>query len=173
MQNGYLFIYLILAEGLEVGVKRWNLFRYLLLAKVLEVGVIEVHEGVLEGSDQPGTILKQFVSRFMDELDEVAEGVREPLDQPLWKIEYKHVSCHFLMNMVLAVLALVELVEVAEGVREHHDHPVSRWDFLKSICLWKIEYKHAPCHFFMNINGTCCTRLSWAFRGRWGCPRAS
>ena len=39
--------------------------------------------GVLEGSDQPGTILKQFVSRFMDELDEVAEGVREPLDQPL------------------------------------------------------------------------------------------
>jgi len=59
------------------------LFRYLLLAEVLEVGVIEVHEGVLEGSDQPGTILKQFVSRFMDELDEVAEGVREPLDQPL------------------------------------------------------------------------------------------
>ena len=59
------------------------MFRYLLLAEVLEVGVIEVHEGVLEGSDQPGTILKQFVSRFMDELDEVAEGVREPLDQPL------------------------------------------------------------------------------------------
>ena len=56
---------------------------YLLLAEVLEVGVVEVHEGVLEGSDQPGTILKQFVSRFMDELDEVAEGVREPLDQPL------------------------------------------------------------------------------------------
>ena len=59
------------------------MFRYLLLAEVLEVGVIEVHEGVLEGSDQPGTILKQFVSRFMDELDKVAEGVREPLDQPL------------------------------------------------------------------------------------------
>ena len=59
------------------------MFRYLLLAEVLEVGVVEVHEGVLEGSDQPGTILKQFVSRFMDELDEIAEGVREPLDQPL------------------------------------------------------------------------------------------
>ena len=59
------------------------MFSYLLLAEVLEVGVVEVHEGVLEGSDQPGTILKQFVSRFMDELDEVAEGVREPLDQPL------------------------------------------------------------------------------------------
>ena len=59
------------------------MFRYLLLAEVLEVGVVEVHEGVLEGSDQPGTILKQFVSRFMDELDEVAEGVREPLNQPL------------------------------------------------------------------------------------------
>ena len=59
------------------------MFRYLLLAEVLEVGVVEVHEGVLEGSDQPGTILKQFVSRFMDELDEVAEGVREPLDHPV------------------------------------------------------------------------------------------
>ena len=59
------------------------MFRYLFLAEVLEVGVVEVHEGVLEGSDQPETILKQFVSRFMDELDEVAEGVREPLDQPL------------------------------------------------------------------------------------------
>ena len=59
------------------------MFRYLLLAEVLEVGVIEVHEGVLEGSDQPGTILKQFVLRFMDELDEVAEGDQDPLDQPL------------------------------------------------------------------------------------------
>ena len=56
---------------------------YIFFAEVLEVGVVEVHEGVLEGSDQPGTTLKQFVSRFMDELDEVAEGVREPLDQPL------------------------------------------------------------------------------------------
>ena len=63
--------------------KSWHLFRNLLLAEVIEVGVVEVHAGVLEGSDQPGTILKQFVSRFMDELDEVAEGVREPLDQPL------------------------------------------------------------------------------------------
>ena len=59
------------------------MFRYLLLVEVLEVWVVEVHEGVLEGSDQPGTILKQFVSRFMDELDKVAEGVREPLAQPL------------------------------------------------------------------------------------------
>ena len=25
---------------------------------------------------------------------------------------------------------------------------------------------------FMNINGTCCTLLGWACRGRWGCPRA-
>ena len=59
------------------------LLKYLSLAEVPEVGVVEVHEGVLEGSDQPGTILKQFVSRFMDELDEVAEGVQEPLDQAL------------------------------------------------------------------------------------------
>ena len=29
------------------------MFIYLLLAEVLEVGVVEVHEGVLEGSDQP------------------------------------------------------------------------------------------------------------------------
>ena len=39
-------------------IKSWHLFRYLLLAEVLEVGVVEVHEGVLEGSDQHGTILK-------------------------------------------------------------------------------------------------------------------
>ena len=38
-----------------------NLFRYLLLAEVLEVGVVEVHEGVIEGSDQHGTMLKQFL----------------------------------------------------------------------------------------------------------------
>ena len=37
------------------------MFRYLLLAEVLEVGVVEVHEGVLEGSDQHGTILKQIL----------------------------------------------------------------------------------------------------------------
>ena len=35
--------------------------RYLLLAEVLEVGIVEVHEGVLKGSDQHGTILKQFL----------------------------------------------------------------------------------------------------------------
>ena len=35
--------------------------KYLLLAEVLEVGVVKVHEGVLEGSDQHGTILKQFL----------------------------------------------------------------------------------------------------------------
>ena len=37
------------------------MFRYLLLAEVLEVGVVDVHEGVLEGSDQHETILKQFL----------------------------------------------------------------------------------------------------------------
>ena len=41
--------------------KSCHLFRYLLLAEVLEVGVVEVHEGVLEGSDQQRTILKQFI----------------------------------------------------------------------------------------------------------------
>ena len=35
------------------------MFRYLLLAEVVKVGVVEVHQGVLEGSDQHGTILKQ------------------------------------------------------------------------------------------------------------------
>ena len=46
----------------------------------------------------------------MDELDEVAEGVRELLDHPVshwdcfqlichWKIAYKHVSCQFWMNI--------------------------------------------------------------------------
>ena len=33
----------------------------LLLAEVLEVDVVEVHEGVQEGSDQHGTILEQFL----------------------------------------------------------------------------------------------------------------
>ena len=37
------------------------MFRYLLLAEVLGVGVVEVHEGVLKGSDQHGTVLKQFL----------------------------------------------------------------------------------------------------------------
>ena len=32
-----------------------------MLADKLEVGAVEVHEGVLEGSDQHGTILKQFL----------------------------------------------------------------------------------------------------------------
>ena len=67
---------------------------YLLLAEVLEVGVVEVHAGVLEGSDQPGTILKQFVSRFMDELDEVAEGVRELLDHPVSHWDCFQLICH-------------------------------------------------------------------------------
>ena len=40
--------------------KSWH-FRYRLLAEVLEVGVVEVHEGVLEGLDQHGTIFKQFL----------------------------------------------------------------------------------------------------------------
>ena len=68
-------------------------------------------------------------------------------------------------------LALVELVEVAEGAQEPLDHPVSRWDCFKSICLWKIAYKHVSCQFLMNMTGTCCTRLGWACRGRWGCPK--
>ena len=34
---------------------------HILLAEVLEVGVVEVHEGVLQGSDQHGTILKQLL----------------------------------------------------------------------------------------------------------------
>ena len=32
---------------------------------------------------------------------------------------------------------------------------------------------HVPCQIFIIITGTCCTRLSWVCRGRWGCPRAS
>ena len=41
--------------------KKLYLFCYSLLAEVLEIGVVEVHEGVLEGSDHHGTILKQFL----------------------------------------------------------------------------------------------------------------
>ena len=41
--------------------KSLYLLRYLLLAEVLEVRVVKVHEGVLEGSDKHGTILKQFL----------------------------------------------------------------------------------------------------------------
>ena len=37
------------------------MFRYLLFADVLGVRVVEVHEGVLEGSDQHGTILIKFL----------------------------------------------------------------------------------------------------------------
>ena len=37
----------------------YKLGQYLLLAEVLEVGVVEVQEGVLEGSDDHGAILKQ------------------------------------------------------------------------------------------------------------------
>ena len=48
----------------------------------------------------------------------------------------------------------------------------SRLDLFKSICLWKMAYKHVSCQFLMNITGTCCTRLTWACRDRWGCPRA-
>ena len=32
-----------------------------MLAEVLELGLVEVHEVELEGSDQHGTILKQFL----------------------------------------------------------------------------------------------------------------
>ena len=32
-----------------------------ILAEVLEVGVVETHEGVLEGSDQHGNVLYQFL----------------------------------------------------------------------------------------------------------------
>ena len=50
----------------------------------------------------------------MVELDEVAEGVGEPLDQPvqrwdcfksicLWKIAYKYVSCQFLGGFFFSV----------------------------------------------------------------------
>ena len=49
----------------------------------------------------------------------------------------------------------------------------SRLDLFKSICLWKMAYKHVSCQFLMNITGTCCTRHCWACWGRWGCPRAS
>ena len=68
-------------------------------------------------------------------------------------------------QVVLAELPMVELDKVAEGVREPIDHPVSHWDSFKSICLWKIAYKHASCQYLMNITG-------WACRGRWGCPIA-
>ena len=44
---------------MKIAQKRYLLI-YLLLAEVLEVGVVEVQEGVLGGSDQHGTILKQF-----------------------------------------------------------------------------------------------------------------
>ena len=42
-------------------IKGRYLVRYLLLAEVLEVGFVKVHEGVLEGSDQHGNILKEFL----------------------------------------------------------------------------------------------------------------
>ena len=35
----------------------------------------------------------------------------------------------------------------------------------------KIVYKLVPCQILINI--TCCTRHGWAWRGRWGCLRAS
>ena len=70
-------------------------------------------------------------------------------------------------------LTMVKRDEVAEGVWEHLDHPVSCWDRFKSICLWKILYKHVQCQFLINITGTCCTRHSGVCRGRWECPRTS
>ena len=36
------------------------MFRYLLLAEVVKVGVVEVHQGVLEGSDQHGSVIKSI-----------------------------------------------------------------------------------------------------------------
>ena len=70
----------------------------------------------------------------MDELDKVAEGVREPLDQPLINSIYmRHINILW-TQVVLAELPMVELDEVAEGVREPLDHPVSRLDCFKSIC---------------------------------------
>ena len=46
----------------------------------------------------------------------------------------------------------------------------SPWDHFKSIYIWKIVYKHAPCKIF-NINSTCSTPYGWACRGR-GRPRS-
>ena len=37
------------------------LLLYLILAQVLEIGVVEVHEGVLEGTDQHVTIQEKFL----------------------------------------------------------------------------------------------------------------
>ena len=61
---------------------------------------------------------------------------------------------------------------------------------LYAIFQWQINWKQSQCDtgwsrssrtpsatsssssILMNITGTCCTRLGWACRGRWGCPRA-
>ena len=71
--------------------------------------------------------------------------------------------------MVLAVLPMVELVEVAEGVLEPLDHLGTHPDrFLCENRWWNMFQMF----IFKNIIGTCCTPHGWAFRGRWGCPRA-
>ena len=47
------------------------------------------------------------------------------------------------------------------------------WTIFEKKTIWKLLFKHVQCQIFMIITGTCCTLLSWACRGRWGCPRAS
>ena len=78
--------------------KSCYLFRYLLLAKVLEVGVVEVHEGVLEGSDQHGTKLKLF-------LFQIAHA--------------KWIKCWYQFRyLLLAEVTQVGFVGVAKGVHD-------------------------------------------------------
>ena len=77
------------------------MFIYLLLAEVIEVGVVEVHEGVLEGSDQHRTILKQFLIQYCTcEMDK---------------------KVIFVLYLLLAEAIEVQVVKVDEGVLEDSD----------------------------------------------------
>ena len=61
----------------------------------------------------------------MVELDEITEGVRDPLDHPVSRWDSLNRFVFRKIAHKLAELPMVELDEITEGVQEHHDHLVS------------------------------------------------
>ena len=126
-------------------IKSRYLFIYLLLAEVLDVGVFEVHEGVLEGSDQHGTILKQFL---------------------IQNCTCKMIKSWYLFRFLLIAEVLeVGVVEVHEGAPEPSDPSGELLNLnpIRNCTRNKLS-------FFSCLEATCPPHLGWLCRRLWGCP---
>ena len=155
-----------------------------------------VHEGVLEGSGQHGSILKQFLipncrckllnkmfgsAKIPDEDHEVGvvvvhEGVLEGSGQHgtiLKQFLIPNCRCKMLKMFRSAKIPITCWGPLGWDCRECPRTLRRPWDHIKADLLSKlhIEIPQPQRSIFANISLTCWGPWGWGCRGSWGCPR--